>query len=55
MPLVFWLNPAAVVEVLLDGCGISTSGILPMIEFSGHSTIVGGWFCLEVCVRSSSR
>jgi hypothetical protein len=40
-PLAFWLDPVAVVEVLLAGCRTSTSGISPRVACSEPSTMVG--------------
>jgi hypothetical protein len=39
-PLAFWLDPAAVVEVLLVGCKTLTSRMSPRVGFSEPSTMV---------------
>jgi hypothetical protein len=49
---VFWLDPAAMVDVLLVGCWCSSSGISPKVACSRPSVIagkilLGGWFWVE--------
>jgi hypothetical protein len=58
MPLIFWLDPADVVETLLARCNTSTSGMLSKVRCSEPPTMVericvGGWFWVEVwvCLR----
>jgi hypothetical protein len=59
-PTAFWLDPAAVMEVLLAGCNTSTSGMSPNVKCSEPSVIVericvGEWFRVEVWGRSLWR
>jgi hypothetical protein len=59
VPSVFWLDPAAVVDMLLTRCCSWTPGISPKVGCSNPSMIleriyVGGWFWVEVLGRSLS-
>jgi hypothetical protein len=57
-PPTFWLDPTAVVEVLLAGCRISASEMSSKVECSEPSAMVerfrvGGWIWVEIWGRSS--
>jgi hypothetical protein len=59
VPPMFWLDHAAVVEVLLAECRTSTSRMSPKVGCSEPSAMmericVGGWLRVEVWGMSSS-